>query len=262
MAERFQCDWREAQDYEWLLKMGRPAWAWEWLRRDRQYRRQALLAIGSRASHAAATVEPEAAAWGLHRFEDPRVDARRARPMWMAAAWPQVLQLDAEAVDAASAASAGDAFDLLSLGHATLVTGTSEHWLEMEGGHALRLDVLSGTLAKGPARLWLELRGPSEVKAAIIALRQLAALWSGRELPGGEVLSPARAARLLRLLRVADALAAGASQRAIAEVLFNARATRRWRLEQASVRLQAQRLVRNARAMGRSGYRRILSGEA
>jgi hypothetical protein len=80
-------------------------------------------------------------------------------------------------------------------------------------------------------------------------------------LPAADKLSPAQAARLVRWLRVADALATGASQRAIASALFGPHVgVARWRLEQASVRLQAQRLVRNARAMADGGHRRILSG--
>jgi hypothetical protein len=257
MPSRPTFDWREAADYDWLSRQDRSAWAWEWLRRDPLYRQRALEAIRSAARGSMTAGEPEAEIWGLHRFEDPRLDARRARPMWTAAAWSCALRV------AAKPAKSAGGFDIMALGDASMITGTSigEHWLEFDDGHSLRLDVTEGTLARGPVRLWLELRGPREIRTAISALRQLAELWCGRDLPAGAILSPARAARLLRLLRVADALAAGASQRSIAEILFNPRVRApHWRFEHASVRLQAQRAVRNARAMTDGGYRRILSG--
>ena len=257
MPSRPTPDWRDGADYDWLVRQGRSAWAWEWLRRDPEYRRCAMKAIRSRAAGSGCDSEPDAQSWGLHRFEDPGPDARHARPVWTAAAWPHVLRIDARRTKAA------EGFDILALGAASLVTGDggAEYWLEFDGGHALRLDVVSGTLSRGRVRLWLELGGPREIRAAICALRQLAELWCGCKLSAGDILSPARAARLVRLLRVADALAAGESQRAIAAILFDPQVrSARWRLEQASVRLQVQRLVRNVRAMADGGYRRILSG--
>ena len=64
------------------------------------------------------------------------------------------------------------------------------------------------------------------------------------------------------MLRVHDALAAGANQREIAEELFGpaARAPR-WRSEASTIRSQVQRLVRGARSMMDDGYRLLLGPE-
>src|SRR5947199_1673910 len=122
-------DWRDDAGYGWLVGQDRSAWGWEWLRRDPTYRRRAIPAIGSRTAKSMDNVEPDAESWGLHRFEDPRLDARRARPVWTAQAWPHVLTIDAKSSNA-------DGFDIMLLGDARLVTGRdcAEHWLEFQGG--------------------------------------------------------------------------------------------------------------------------------
>jgi hypothetical protein len=61
------------------------------------------------------------------------------------------------------------------------------------------------------------------------------------------------------MLRVHDALAAGASQREIASVLFGAeRVEADWLGTSESLRSRVKRLVRDARAMARGGYRSLL----
>jgi hypothetical protein len=61
------------------------------------------------------------------------------------------------------------------------------------------------------------------------------------------------------MLRAWDALRSGAAQREIAEVLLSRSAGEpRWRVREPSVRLQAQRLVRSARAMAAGGYCALL----
>jgi hypothetical protein len=61
------------------------------------------------------------------------------------------------------------------------------------------------------------------------------------------------------MIRAADALAAGAGQREIAEVLLSRSVGEpRWRGREPSIRSQAQRLVRSARLMAAGGYRSLL----
>ncbi len=70
-----------------------------------------------------------------------------------------------------------------------------------------------------------------------------------RAMPIPEALQPdhVRTARWIAELRTADAMAAGAPTRAIAEALFGIDAGISWRLDQESYRSRTRRLMRTAR---------------
>ena len=70
-----------------------------------------------------------------------------------------------------------------------------------------------------------------------------------------------RLGRWLTVLRVLDALRAGASQREIAGALFgDDRVVDDWRGGSDTFRSQVRRLVRDARSLAAGGYRRLLLG--
>lgn len=247
-------DWRDRSAYDALLGQDRSGWAWEWLRRDPTYQRSAMRRLA--ASRTGPASNAGSVRWGLHRFEDPSVGAAGARPLWNASLLPGVVML------AASPGAGPDSFDLERFWDlATMAAGAGggEHWLIADGRRSLRLDVTSGTLLKGPVNLTCSLAGFLSVEARIVGLEQFVELWRTGQLPRIGDLTRARAARLARLLRVRDALAAGATQRDIAEALFDPSVRHaRWRIELPTVRLQVQRLVRSARTMMAGGYRGIL----
>lgn len=237
-------DWRDAQGYAPLLRVGRSGFAWEWLRRDPSYR------------DAAGGGDP--AQWGLHAFEPADRGALAARPVWRREVYAYVL----EAV-AADEGGQGERLDLEPLKRfVTLIRsmGGTEHLLLSDGYRGIRLDIASGTLGAGPVRLSYRLAGLRGAQAPLLVLRQLLALWRTG------VFSPAlhplerRAARWILLLRTHDALAAGAGQREIAgELLGREAAEQRWRIAAPSLRSRAQRLVREARRLADGGYRALLS---
>ena len=245
-------DWRDPRDYAALLEAERPAIAWEWLRRTREYREE-----HERARKAGAREREERAArWGLHAFEAPGLASQSARPIWRRDRFAFVLE--------ATAGAGGPPEDRLDLGRvasfATLWTGSEgEHLLLSDGLRQIRLDILSGTLADGPARLRYRLEGFAAASAPVLVLRRLTAFARcGRFSRALHVPDP-RASRWIALLRAHDALEAGATQRDIAEVLLGEDATaRRWRSAAPSLRSRAQRLVRGARAMSRGGYAALL----
>ena len=69
-----------------------------------------------------------------------------------------------------------------------------------------------------------------------------------------------RAHRWILILRARDAIAAGAPQREIADVLLSRRASGPgWRSSDPSLRAQAQRLVRAARSFAAGSYLTLLS---
>lgn len=137
-----------------------------------------------------------------------------------------------------------------------------EHAVLSDGYRRIRLDVDEGSLARGGAVL-LRYRvegivGP-DIETRLAPVRRLAGLLrTGRFLPA---LFPRerRVDRLIEILRVSDALSAGASQREIAAALFGSeRVGSDWRTVSDSLRSRVRRLVRGARRMRADGYRRIL----
>lgn len=196
----------------------------------------------------------DAAHFGLHRFEPPGLGFLDARPIWRANADPFVLIADAGGGD--------DVFDIARFG--TLATchigQTGEHWLISDGYRHLRLDIIRGTLREVPVHLNFHVEGLTHLVPAITSLTRLVALDRiGRLVPA---LFPAerRAQRWALVLRTYDALISGASQRSIAEVLFNLDVRPRWRIEAPSYRRRVQRLVAAARLFAKTDPRLWLSG--
>jgi hypothetical protein len=73
VAEASSDQWHPSAAYLYVLHLDGPALAWEYLRRDQDYRRDWL----RRRRH------PDAAQrWGLRLLEDPGLDARDAHPAW------------------------------------------------------------------------------------------------------------------------------------------------------------------------------------
>lgn len=252
-------DWTDAAAYASLRDADRSVFAWEWLRRDPEYRRAAAASgpFGAGRSMPTRSADERAARWGLHAFEQPELAGPHARPVWRREVYPLVLP-----ACAADEGPAGDRFDLERFECcATWLKGRSgtEHVLLSDGIHRLRLDIVAGTIDDGPVMLFFQLAGMRSVRAPLLVLRQLVALWrSGRF---SRALHPqeARASRWILLLRTHDALAAGAGQREIAERLLDRDAgVRRWRIEAPALRSRVQRLAREARKMAAGGYLSLL----
>ncbi len=219
--------------------------AWEWLRRDPSYGAAALKA-GSGS----------AACFGLVAFEPPERPAPDARPMWTAAADPHVLF--ARPFAGADQNGCFDVRRLRNIAHLRS-SAAGEHLLLSDGLRSVRIDGPSGIFSGGPVGLEYSIAGLGSAGPPLLTLRRFLALCStGRFSRMLHPLEP-RARRWVLMLRAWDALQGGAGQREIAEVLLSRSAGEpRWRVREPSVRLQAQRLVRSARAMGAGGYRHLL----
>jgi len=248
-------DWRDAAAYAPLLAADRSIFAWEWLRRDPGYRIAAERAIQRGGQADEQPVPPER--WALHAFEPPDLPASLARPLWCANFHSYVLKIDADRPGAAT-----DAFDLepfRSICRIVMAPDAREHLLISDGLRAIRLDVLTGTLAGGPAQLRYSLGGFASAERPLLTLRRLLALWRIGQFASSLHPREARAKRWLLMLRAHDALATGADQREIAAELLSREAGElRWRSRCPSVRLQVQRLVRGARLMAAGGYFELL----
>lgn len=246
-------DWRDADAYAPLLAADRSLIAWEWLRRDAGYR------AAARAAFAGAAAEPglQAREWGLHAFEDPDCCVPLARPIWSAGPHPAVLEADSVPADRSS-----DSFDLSRFrGLSTVIRDAAgiEHLLLCDGLRAIRLDIVSGTIAGAPAALRYRLTGIAAAAGPLLTLRRLLALHANGRFSRALHAPEKRAWRWLLMLRARDALAAGAGQREIALTLISPSANEpRWRSAAPSLRSRAQRLVRTARRMAAGGYLELL----
>jgi len=250
LAER--PDWRDAGPYAPLLKLERPGFAWEFLRRDPSYRAAALEAFRTRPT---ATPRPE---WGLHAFEHPDRAAPDARPVWREDVLPFILPIIA--VDQGPSNDRLDVGALRGLATLARMPGGREHLLISDGFRSIRLDVVGGTLADGPVSLVYQLTGFDRLEPPLLVLRQLLALIRQGDFSPGLHRADRRAHRWVALLRARDAIDAGAGQREIAARLMNPDAAGpRWRVESPALRSRVQRLVRQASLMERGGYRALLA---
>lgn len=128
-----------------------------------------------------------------------------------------------------------------------------------DGYRHIRLDVTCGTLRAGPVRFSYDLHGLVGVEAKILTLRRLVALHRlgrfARNLHPQEHLAP----RWLTALRVHDAVAARASQREIAAVIYGQKSAVLGRDSGSDfLRLRVQRLVRIGRCLVSGGYLALL----
>lgn len=251
--EDHAADWRDAAAYTPLLAADRSLFAWEWLRRDPSYRAAARKARAD--GEASSGARPQS--WGLEAFQDPDRGVPHARPVWSRHVHPAVLPVFAE-----EATSTADSFELQRLaGSVTLIgsRGGTEHVLLSNGFHAIRLDVVAGSLLAGPVKLRYFLAGIASADRPLLTLERLLALCRTGRFSGSLHAPETRARRWLLALRAWDAVIAGAGQREIARVLLGAAAgERRWRSEAPSLRSQAQRLVRGARCLAGGEYRALL----
>lgn len=245
MAGQSEASWYPTAAYLYVLHLDRPALAWEYLRRNSDYRRDWL-----HRRH------QQAHAWGLRLLEDPSLDARDAHPDW----FPDpdgVLQLYPDADPPPEA----DAFEFWRIpGHKHLIHDgkrlvLTAHW----PGCCVRLALAPG-LADGMAYLYAvrACAAPCASYHTITAeLDKLA--MAGAAVPAAAARSRPTPAALLELhtLQALDAALAGASLREIAEGLFGTEAVAADWYTDGGLRSRVRRLTRRGQSLMRGGYRRL-----
>lgn len=134
-----------------------------------------------------------------------------------------------------------------------------EHAILSDGFHRIRIEVVEGRL-RGAG--WVSLRyclsGVRTAEQEALSLRRLLYLYRNGRF-GKTLFQPdPRVDRLIDLLRVWDALRAGASQSEIASVLFGeARARDDW-VGAPALRQRVKRMVAGARHLAGGGYQSLL----
>lgn len=135
-----------------------------------------------------------------------------------------------------------------------------EHTVLSDGRHRIRIDLVGGSLASSaPITLRYHLAGFAAAEPKATALLRLLDLHRRGRFRPRLFPSERRIERWVALLRVKDALDAGAGQREIAEVFYgSSRVAAEWRGNSDSLRSRIRRLVREARDMASGGWRSLL----
>lgn len=239
--------WHPVAAYLYVLQLDDASLAWEYLRRNPDYRQDWLhrRRRARRASH-----------WGLRLLENPHLDARQAHPNW----FPDPLTVVHVYPDADPPTEALP-FSLWTLpgDRQLLHDGRRLLLMTRRAGRVVRLSILP-ELADGMGYVY-----------TIRAERQLALRWRSFELewalltgcsPEGAGWAgdrPGQAALAhLRTLQALDGVLAGASQRRVAEVLFGPDTVARDWHSDGDLRAQVRRLIRRGWRLVQGDYRRLL----
>lgn len=254
--------WPPADTYRYLVTAGRADLAWEWLRRDPDFRRLAPSARREAAGGFAITeaVPPECEArWGCLHVPDPGLRFTDTPILWSADVDSSVLRV------IASPAPVYDhsAFNLRRWrAAATMVIGAQgrESLLLRDASRGgLRLDVVAGSLLDGPVSLFHDFGWVHDVEPAVTAVRRYLNLCRTGEFPAPSIQGSQRFRRQIQALRVHDALAEGASIRDIGTMLFGSdRVWVEWPGSGEALKSQCRRMIALARFMARGGYKTLL----
>lgn len=135
-----------------------------------------------------------------------------------------------------------------------------EHVVLSDGLHRIRLDIAHGSLAgAGPVTFHYHLSGTRSAELKLRPLARLLDLCRRGRFAAGMFPREAKVERWIALLRVHDALLEGASRREIAVALLGRDpAADDDAAVSDSLRSRVRRLIRDARAMARGGYRTLL----
>lgn len=235
--------WHPVAAYLFVLHLDGPSLAWEYLRRNPDYRFDWQHHRGE---------EAEAQCWCLRRYEDPGCDARRVQPAWLAEFDASIpLRVDDDPPEVAPA------FCLWDIpGHKSL----------SDDGRQLRL---TSTVGDQVAHMTLarDLEDGMPYAYAVRAGEQAGARWRAIEAqlamlntaPEASHPRPSRTALAhMHALQALDGVLAGASQREVAAAVFGRQAVaERWYAD-GDLRAQVRRTIRAGKALMSGGYRRLL----
>lgn len=241
--------WHPAAAYLYVLHLSGPSLAWEYLRRNPEYRRD----WHDRKGRPRPTQR-----WGLRLLENPDLDARDAHPDWfpdppcVVHVHPDVDPPD-NAVPFQFWALPGEK-QLLHDGRRLLL-------LQRQAGRRLRL-ALSPELQDGMAHVYATRAGPKRAgrwRAAEAAFAALDALQPHDPGAGKVGDRPGRTALLhLHTLQALDGVQAGASQRQVAQVLYGVHAVAAHWHNDGRLRAHVRRLIARGRRLMQGDYRRLL----
>lgn len=253
--------WRDAADYRYLEGANRSQFAWEWLRRDPDYRKLTP-SVRHRMASGLTIIEPAPAfcreRWGCHFIEDPSVFVPDIPMVWDPVLDGSVLRVEARA-PRERRTSIFDLEQCASRAVLIRVDGGDEQCLLFEGLHRIHLHVIAGTLLEGPVELRFNIGWSGAFEPAILTLKHFLHLCRSGQMPPHRPTPGRMRDRAISMLRVHDALSQGASIRDVGIMLFGlARIEAEWRDPGESLKSQCRRLIASARAMADGRYKELL----
>ncbi|MDY7578742.1 DUF2285 domain-containing protein [Herbaspirillum sp. RTI4] len=248
MADSNTVHWHPSAAYLYVLHLDGPGLAWEYLRRNPEYRR----AWQRHRRHP----QHDALRWGLRLLEDPALNARDAYPDWFPDP-ASVVQVTPDANPPADALPfrlwrvPGRKHLMHDGKRLVLSTQLVNRMLRMAISPALEDGMAYAYAVRAGCKLierWRTIE--AELALLDVATVHLTAITTGR---------PGRASMLhMRTLQALDGTLAGASQRGVAEVLFGiAAVTERW-YDDGDLRAQVRRMIRRGQTLMDGGYHRLL----
>ncbi|KAB2309780.1 DUF2285 domain-containing protein [Betaproteobacteria bacterium SCN2] len=248
MADSSAVHWHPSAAYLYVLHLDGPALAWEYLRRNPEYR-HAWKHHRHRPQHAALR-------WGLRLLEDPMRDARDAHPDWFPDP-SSVVQVYPDADPTEDALP----FHLWHFPGRKHLTHDGKRLVLTTRlvGRMLRM-AISPALADGMAYAYA-VRAGCQLRERWRAIEPELSMLDTDSAHHSATTSdrPGRTSMLhMHTLQALDGTLAGASQRGVAEVLFGiTTVAERW-YEDSDLRAQVRRIIRRGQTLMGGEYRRLL----
>ena len=257
----FETSWQHPDSYRWTLSLPRIGWAWEFLRRNKDYRAAwtasaiETLAMPDVSGVTILTTSPESDSidWGLAPpWENPDRDSRSANVFWSENACPSVLPI--------VALDDGPGLPLI-LSQAEYLCRTIVHVapngvqrvLFTRDGKFLQLEVRGASIFSATRVLADVVAAPAITPQRLKAIEQLADLVEHRDLREVLHTPDGQGRRLSHVLQALDGWLAGVSHRLIATALFGEeRVARDWR--RVHLRDSVRRAIYRGRALSAGGY--------
>jgi hypothetical protein len=238
----------ESPDDAWLGGLSRIGWAWEFLRRNPEYRRQYA------QQGDASCLER----WGLRYFEDPFLDSRKANVFWRPEICSAVLPITATPL-----AQGARPFDIQRLQCSVCIATPNQEEvadvLFRQDGRILQLAVSGSRTLEGVALSASVVPMPSHSASRVIALRRFVSLVKSSALLPNLYPPERRATRLTKVLGALDFWREKRSYRDIGVRLFGeARVEREWNDPGDHLRDQVRRAVYYGRTLMTGSYRQFL----
>jgi hypothetical protein len=262
------CDWRDPEAYSWMKVLPKHAWAWEFLRRNLDYRaaweasqsgqKEVLYSQGITVIDNGA-LNPDAARWGLvSPFENPDRDVRDANVFWSSHFSPAVLKF--VAIDDSQQPSG--VLPLIERKCRTTVyvgNDARQHILFARDGRSLQLEA-SGSSVFSSGRLLAEgapIAGPAT--AYFRAHRQFSDLLRHGDLRAALYPAYSQGRRLSEVAQALDGWSHGATHRQIAVALVGeTRAHQEVGRQRSHILDRVRRAIKRGRTLMSGGYRTFL----